>query len=259
MSVALSQFAALSRRSVVNTVRTPQSFIPSLTFPLIFLALNAAALGRSTGLPGFPPVDSFMQFQFTTTVIQGTLFGSIIAGSGMAKDIEDGFFERLVAAPTSRASILVGRLAGAFVLAFFQAWIFFILAAPFGLSVEAGLAGMLAISLVSSVLAAGVGGISVAFALKTGSTEAVQGSFPLLFALMFLSSAFFPRALLQGWFENVAAANPFSYLIEDLRHQVIFGLDASLLLSALGIAAAIFVVGMVVSSLALRARLAETA
>jgi ABC-2 type transport system permease protein len=80
----------------------------------------------------------------------------------------------------------------------------------------------------------------------------------MLFALMFLSSAFFPRPLLQGWFEDVAAANPFSYLIEDLRHQVIFGLDAGRIATALAIAGAIFLIGIVASSLALRQRLAET-
>lgn len=256
MSTA-AQYLALSRRSILGTVRTPIAIFPSLLFPLIFLALNSAALNRSIQLPGFPEVDSFLQFMFATTVVQGTLFGSIAAGAAMARDIEGGFFERLMAAPTSRGSILIGRVAGACAFALFQAWFFFLAATPFGLEVEGGLAGMLGLSLVCAVLAGGIGAISVAFGLKTGSSEAVQGAFPMLFALMFLSSAFFPRTLMSGWFQDVAGLNPFSYLVEGLRHQVIFGFDAGELGKALAVAIGFFGVGLGSSYIALRGRLKE--
>lgn len=256
MSTA-AQYLQLSRRSIVGTIRTPIAIVPSLMFPLIFLALNAAALERSIALPGFPSVDSFLQFMFATTVIQGTLFGSIASGAAMARDIEDGFFERLMAAPTSRSSILVGRVAGAASFAFFQAWFFFVVASLFGLEIEGGLIGMLGLSLVGALLAAGVGAISVAFGIKTASSEAVQGAFPMLFALMFLSSAFFPRQLMTGWFQDIAAVNPFSYLIEGVRHQVIDGFDLGRLGVSALVAFGFFVFGLMLSSLALRARLRE--
>lgn len=256
MSTA-AQYLALSRRSILNVVRQPQAVVPSILFPLIFLALNSAALDRSTSLPGFPAVDSFLQFMFATTVVQGTLFGSISAGSNMATDIERGFFERLLAAPTSRSSILVGRLAGAAVFALCQSWIFFAIASLFGLEIEGGLAGMAGLSIVCALLAAGMGAISVAFALKTGSAEAVQGSFPLLFALMFLSSAFFPRTLFTGWFKTVATANPFSYLVEGVRHQVITGFDMGRLAVSIAVGLGILVLGLALSGLALRGRLRE--
>lgn len=258
MSVA-AQYLALSRRSILGTIRTPIAIVPPLVFPLIFLALNSAALDRSTQLPGFPEVDSFLQFMFATTIVQGTLFGSIAAGSAMATDIEGGFFERLIAAPTSRGSILIGRLAGVAAFAMFQAWFFFLAATPFGLEVEGGLIGIAAVSIVCAVLAAGLGALSVAFGLRTGSAEAVQGSFPLLFALMFLSSAFFPRTLMTGWFRAVADANPFSYLVEGLRHQVIAGFDIVEVGKAASVALGFLALGLALSSVALRARLKERA
>jgi ABC-2 type transport system permease protein len=252
-----AQYLALGRRSIFNTLRQPTAVIPSMTFPLIFLALNSAALGEAVSLPGFPEVDSFLQFMFATTVVQGTLFGSIAAGSDIANDIEGGFFERLIAAPTSRTSLLVGRLAGSAVFAFVQAWLFYVVATLFGLEVEGGLVAMFGVSIVCSILAVGVGAIAMAFGLRTGSAEAVQGSFPLLFALLFLSSAFFPRELMSGWFRDVANLNPFSHLIEALRHQVIEGLDVSLLIDGAAIALSVFAVGLTLSALALRRRLSE--
>ncbi|MDQ3916841.1 MAG: ABC transporter permease [Actinomycetota bacterium] len=253
---ALEQYSALSRRAIVTTFRQPTSILPAMVFPLLFMALSSAAFERSTNLPGFPEVDSFLQFLVATSIVQGTLFGSVAAGTAMAIDIENGFFERLVAAPSSRSSILVGRVAGAAVLAFVQAWVFMGVAMLFGLTVESGVTGMVLISLAAGMLGAGVGAITMSFALRTGSAEAVQGSFPLLFAGLFLSGAFFPRDLMTGWFKTVAGYNPFTYLIESLRALVIDGLDGGEFLTAAGVAAAIFVAGITLSNAALRRRLA---
>ncbi|HJR44800.1 MAG TPA: ABC transporter permease [Actinomycetota bacterium] len=259
MSAVAAHYAALSRRSITNTIRQPIAILPAFMFPLIFLALNSAALAESIRLPGFPPVDSFLQFMITTTIIQGGLFGAIAAGSDMARDIEGGFFDRLVATPVSRTSILVGRVAGATLLAFVQALVFFTIALPFGLEVEGGALGVLGVALISSTAGAGMGALSVAIGLKSGSTEVVQGSFPLIFVSFFLSSAFFPRELMEGWFKTAAGINPLSHMIESARHQVILGWDSSEFLSGWAIALVIFVVGIAVSLVALRSRLADKA
>ncbi len=259
MSVVAAQYTELSRRSLVNTLRQPIAIIPSLTFPLIFLALNSAALAESIRLPGFPPVDSFLQFMIATTIIQGGLFGSIAAGADMATDIEGGFFDRIIATPVSRTSILVGRIAGVFTLAFFQAFLFFGIAMLFGLTVEGGLPAMLGVALISAVAGSGFGALSVAIGIKSGSTEVVQGSFPLLFTLMFLSSAFFPRSLMNGWFKTAASINPLSHMIEGARSLVIRGWDSTEFLTGVSVASGIFVLGIAVSLLALRARLADKA
>jgi ABC-2 type transport system permease protein len=251
-----AQYAALSRRSILNTVRQPTAIIPSLLFPLLFMAMSSAALNESTSLPGFPRVDSFMQFVISTTIIQGVLFGSIAAGADMATDIEHGFFERLIASPVARTSILVGRLMGAALLGFAQAWLYFGIGTIFGLDVEGGFAGMLLVSIVASMVAVGVGAISVSFALRTGSTEAVQGSFPLMFVALFLSSAFFPRHLMDGWFKSVADFNPLSHMIEGLRTQVITGIDIGAFLTAVAVAGGLFLIGLSAAGLALRGRLA---
>jgi ABC-2 type transport system permease protein len=255
-SVAVRQYVALSRRSILTIVRQPTSIIPSVTFPLIFMALTSSALDRATSIPGFPEVESFLQFVISTTVIQGAMFGSVAAGAALAADIEGGFFDRLIASPATRTSLLVGRVAGAGAVGFVQGLLFFSVATVFGLSVEGGILAMVGVALVGGVVAAGIGSIFMMFALRTGSSEAVQGSFPLLFVFLFLSSALFPRPLMNGWFKSVATINPLSHLIEGLRTQVIGGLDAGEYLTSLGIAIAIFVVGILLAGRALQRRLA---
>lgn len=255
----LRPYLAFTRRALMNTLRTPIAIFPILGFPLIMLAMTSAAMERSTGLPGFPPVDSFLQFMVSTTIIQGAMFGAVSGGAGIANDIEGGFFERLIATPVSRTSIIVGRIAGVGVMAFFQALFFIGITFIFGMRPEGGLIATLMVACIAALVASGIGSIAVSFGLRTGSTEAVQGSFPLLFAGLFMSSAFFPRTLMSGWFRTVADWNPLSHLIENTRTQIIVGVHWGDFFTAVGIALTIFAVGTIVANLALRARLAEGA
>lgn len=149
-------------------------------------------------------------------------------------------------------------MTGAATLGFAQACLYFAITLVFGLNVAGGPVAMLMVAFTAALVAAGVGSISVAFALRTGSTEAVQGSFPMLFAGLFLSSAYFPRGLMDGWFKSVATINPLSHMIEGLRHQVIVGLSLSEFALAVAVAGTIFLAGTILAGAALRARLAQT-
>lgn len=250
---------ALSYRAILGVVRQPQVWIPSMFFPLFFAALNTAALGRSTSLPGFPEADSFLDFMLPATLVQGVLFGGVGAASEVAQDIESGFFERLIAAPTSRVSILLGRLAGAAFLGSLQAVLFVAIFTIFGVEVKAGVAGMLWLILVGALMALSIGSIGAAMALRTGSVEAVQGAFPLVFITLFLSSAFFPTELMSGWFKTVAEANPFSFMINGLRDLVLVGWSADDALVSAAVPIAIIALGLVLSLRQLQRRVAVAA
>lgn len=247
--------ASLARRSVVNTIRQPQMWVPSMVFPLMITAINVAAMNKATRLPGFPG-DSFLDFAVATVVVQGVLFGASAGGSDMAVDIQNGFFDRLVASPVSRSAIVLGRLAGAACLGALQAIVFMTVLTLFGAHIEGGVAAVATILVVAMLLAVGIGGIAVAIALKTGSAEVVQASFPVFFISLFASSAFFPRQLMSGWFKAVAGANPLSYMIEGVRSLVLFGFDAADAAQAVVIVGALCAGALLLSLAALRGRLA---
>ena len=51
------QTAALARRAVIGTLRTPQALVPGLFFPLVLMAIFTASFAGAPGaIPGFPPV-----------------------------------------------------------------------------------------------------------------------------------------------------------------------------------------------------------
>lgn len=254
---AVHQSLVLSRRAVFAVLRQPQVMVPSLFFPLFFAALNTAAFDRITSQqPDFAAqFDSFLDFLLPATVLQGVLFGSTQAGTEMANDIEIGFFDRLLASPVSRTSILMGRLAGGAVLGAGQALFFTAVLALFGANVRGGLGAVLVLMLVSALLGMGIGGFGVTLGIRTGSAEAVQGAFPLIFVLMFTSSAFFPRELMTGWYHAVATYNPISWILEALRDLLSLGWSWTDAAVAVSTSAGVAVVSMVVSLNALRRRL----
>jgi ABC-2 type transport system permease protein len=254
--LALRQTGALARRAVVGTLRLPQAWFPALFFPLVLMAIFSGSFTRATDfIPGFPPVRGFLDFAVSGAVVQGVLIGGTSAGAAFALDIEGGFFDRLISSPAARPAILAGRLAGSVVLAITQSLLFIGIAVVFGATIEGGVPGVLVVVAVAAVLAVATGGLGTYLALRSGSAEAVQGTFPLFFILLFFSSAFFPRETMNGWFGVVADANPISYLVEGMRGQVIGGGDAADTLLALGIAAGLATLALAASGLALRRRL----
>ncbi|MCH8051646.1 MAG: ABC transporter permease [Chloroflexi bacterium] len=255
----LTQLAALSRRSALRTLRDPSIVAPTLIFPLIFFGVLAGGVRAAGELPGFP-AESYTDFVFATPFIQGPLLAAIITATRLARDIETGFLDRLLLTPAHGLAIVVGHLAGAAALASLQAVVFLAIGLlVFGVDIEAGVPGALAIVAFSVLIAIGMGGIGAFAALRTGSAEAVQGLFPMMFALMFLSSLTLPRDLIEvDWFRAVATVNPTSYLIEAIRSLVISGWDAEALGRGLGVLAGVLALGTGAAAMGLRGRVQRT-
>ena len=75
-----------------------------------------------------------------------------------------------------------------------------------------------------SASALAFGSIGAAIALRTNSASVVQGLFPLVFVILFLSSAFFPANLMLEPAASVADYNPLSFIVEGLRAPIIASL-----------------------------------
>lgn len=255
LRVTVAQSAALSRRSIRGLLRQPTVWLPGIFFPMFLAAVNTAAMGRAIHIPGFPPVESMLDFYLAASVTQAVLFGGINAGADTAIDISTGFFDRLLASPVSRTAILVGRLAGSAVFGVVQALVFVVAYGIFGVRIEGGIPGLLVVLAYALLLALVIGGFAAVLALRTGQAEAVQNVFPLLFILLFVSSAFFPTELMRGIYQSVAERNPITWMIDGVRHQIIAGFDAGEALQALGIAAILAALMIAWANAALRARL----
>jgi ABC-2 type transport system permease protein len=253
-----TQIGSLAGRSVLRTLRQPAMIVPSIAFPLFLLAVNSAGLHTATQIPGFP-TDSYLTFVLAVPFIQGALFATMNSGQSLAEDIENGFFNRLALTPMRGSALIAGQLGGLVVIGLLQAIFYLTAGLAAGADFEAGILGVPVLFCLSILISIGFGGIGMWMAIRTGSGEAVQGMFPLLFVLLFFSSITLPRNLIAtDWFQTVATINPVSYLIEGVRSLMVTGWDAEALALAFGIAIALIAASITIASLALRERMVRT-
>jgi ABC-2 type transport system permease protein len=164
-SVAVPSIA-LARRTLRGALRRPQFLAPLVIMPTLFLAINTGGLHRTTNLPGFPHVDGFLDFQLAGAMTQSLLLGGVMQGIATALEIEGGFFDRLVASPIPRVSIVLGRiLAGTAIAAAQIAW-FLLLGLIFGVSFHGGVLGVLLVLAIGSLAGTGFAALGVLIALR---------------------------------------------------------------------------------------------
>ena len=209
--------AALGRRALTVQFRKAQLLMPTFVLPLMLLAVISSGTSAATGLPQFPDVESYLAFVVPGTIVQGALLAGLTTGTALATDVEFGFFDRLLAAPVHRTSLVLGRLAGTVGLALLQSTFFLLVALAFGARYPGGASACVVTVLLAALTAVGLGGVASAIALRTGSVSLLQSIFPFVFVLLFTAPAFFPRELLTPVLQDVAAVNPLTYVVEAIR------------------------------------------
>ncbi|MDP8952993.1 MAG: ABC transporter permease [Actinomycetota bacterium] len=252
------QVSYLARRSVLRNLRQPAAIVSSLLFPMMFFAIIAGGLDAASNIPGFP-AGSYLDFAFAFPLMQASMFGAVTAGADLARDIETGFLDRLSLTPMHPAALLGGMLSGVVALGLLQGVVFLAVGLLAGVDVKSGVPGMLLLVLLTVLVALGFGGLGAIIALRTGSGEAVESSFPLFFVAIFLSSINLPRDLIDAdWFRVVATLNPISYLVEGIRSLVITGWDAWALALGFGCALGIIALALSGAAASLKTRMART-
>jgi len=228
---------ALGRRALSVQFRRAQLLMPTFVLPLMLLAVIASGTSAAQGLEGFPDVESYLAFVVPGTIVQGTILAGLTAGIAMASDIEFGFFDRLLAAPVNRTSLVLGRLSGTVALSLLQTTFFLLVSLLFGASYPGGVPGALATLVLAAITAGAMGGVSSAIALRTGSLSLLQSLFPFMFVLLFTAPAFFPQDLLTPLLRDISVYNPLTYVVEGVRG--LLGGTSQLGSPAAGFAAAI--------------------
>jgi ABC-2 type transport system permease protein len=246
--------AALGARSVKQTVRRPQLAAPLIIFPSLLLAIQTGGAGRAVDLPQFPPVDGFLDFMLAGAMVQSVLLAGNSGAIALALDLEMGFTDRLFAAPISRFGIVLGRLGGTAILGGFTALWFIAIGLIFGVGFKEGILGVIWVVVLVSASALAFGGIAAAIALKSGKASVVQGLFPLLFVILFLSTAFFPANLMLEPAAGIAEYNPLSFIVNGIREPIINGWSWDDQLKAIASVLGIGALGLFLCSLALRGR-----
>jgi ABC-2 type transport system permease protein len=208
---------AIAWRGVHTYVRRPDLFIPSIIFPLVFLASFAGGLSALGSVPGFHFPAGYTAFQFVFVLIQSAMFSGLFTGFTVAFDFESGFARRLMLAAGDRRGIVLGYALVGLTRAIVTFAVVTAVALIAGMRITGdgvdafGLYGLaLLLVLVGYGWAAGV-------AFRFRSIQAGPLMQTPVFLILFLAPVYVPLALLKGWIHAVASINPATAFLDGGR------------------------------------------
>ena len=204
-------------RSIHNAFHNPPILLPSVLFPLFFLAAFAGGLSAVGNVPDFDYEPGYTAFQFVFVFLQSAAFGGVFTGFAIARDFEGGFARRLLLAAPNRAGIIAGYATSALVRWMFTASVVTIAALIAGMEVPGRGADLGALVLLGMLVnaCAVLWACGVAMRLRTAQAGSLI-QMPVFIAL-FLAPVYVPVTLLHGWLQSVAEVNPVTPVLEAGR------------------------------------------
>jgi ABC-type multidrug transport system permease subunit len=219
----LATIRALIRRAANEIVRVPGAAIPGVLAPTIFFLGLSAVFGNLTQLRGFT-ADNYASFLIPVSLLQGAGFTGAATGVNLARDIEQGWFDRLMASPTPRWVLLAGIVGSASARSLIPATFLTIV----GLSIGVHFPGIDGLAL-AAVLVMGMGLAAALWGTMLALHFRSQAAAPLMQAGMFIAvlftTAYAPADRLQPWMHTVADINPVTHVIEAARQGFVGGIS----------------------------------
>lgn len=239
---ALSEWSqevlALAKRWYIELKRDPLNLVFSLLQPAIWLLFFGVGVGRTIDEEVIG-TDDYIGFMMPG-VIAFTIVGSgVAAAMPMMWDKEGGYLDKLMSMPISRSSLIVSRFIYQWALMTSQVALVLIVGFAMGVSIEAGIGGVLVILLAASLLTMAVTASFLALAYYVpghGTFFAITGFATL--PLLFMSNSFVPLDAMPGWMEVVARLNPLTYAITAMRAAITEGWEQDIAVG-LGVLAAV--------------------
>ena len=212
---------ALGRRGLNEILRVPGAAIPGVLAPTIFMIGLGGVFGEAANLPGFEA--DFRSFIVPVGMLQGAGFTGAATGVNLARDIEQGWFDRLLVGPSRRSVLLAGIVGSATLRGLIPATFLVLVAVALGTSIASVPAFLLAMLLVMGMATAAACWASI-IALRFGTQQAAPLMQVVVFASILFTTAYAPEALLSDWLATIASLNPVNYILEGVRQAFIYGL-----------------------------------
>jgi ABC-2 type transport system permease protein len=211
----LRMVGALMRRGLNEILRVPFASLPGVLAPTIFMLGLAAVFGKAASLPAYGGV-SFLAFIVPVGMLQGAGFTGAATGVNLARDIERGWFDRMLLAPAPRPVLLAGVVASACLRALLPATFLLLVAVSLGVDWP----GLLEVAL-AAVLVMGLAAAMACYATLLALRFRTQQAAPLMqmgsFIAVLFTTAYAPRELLSGWLGAIADVNPVTHVLEGVR------------------------------------------
>lgn len=205
----------LVKRSLVRVRRMPSAFVPSLVMPVFQLIAFSGAFGFA--VTRLEIVANALDWYVPLNAIQGASFGALGVSFALINDMQTGFFDRILMAPTRRWVLIASPMAAA--VARSTVPVIFVVIVGFigGMNVPGGPLSILCVAIAAIAIAV----VAAAFALGLTFRMRNMGAATLtqfaIFFTIFLSTSQVPLAAMSGWLRGVARINPMTNVLRFAR------------------------------------------
>jgi ABC-2 type transport system permease protein len=165
-----------------------------------------------------------MAFILPVSVMQSATFSGAATGVNLARDIEQGWFDRLYVSPISRRALLAGHVFSASLRALMPITAVIVVALFFGVDLQ-GVDGLLLAIVLAAAFAAAIACYAVVLALRFRTQQAAPLMLAGSFMMVLFTTSYAPLELLTGWFQEVARYNPVRFILEGVRQMSVYGVD----------------------------------
>lgn len=212
----ISSSVELARRSWFYTYRVPATMIPVILMPVFFTVAFSGAFSAITNLPGFP-TDNVLDWMVPYAVMQGAAFAGLGAAFSAGRDLETGFYDRLLTSPVPRSSLVLGPLAFSALRGLVPIAIIMPFAFLGGATLDGGILGfaLLVFTAMGIAMISGLWGLGVAYRTKSQRSAALTQVG--IFVVMFLSIGQVPLNVMDGWLHGAARVNPYTNILRMAR------------------------------------------
>ncbi|MFJ7077512.1 ABC transporter permease [Streptomyces sp. NPDC098781] len=217
---ALRDNMTMLRRNLLHARRYPSLTLNLLLTPVILLLLFVYVFGNvmSAGING----GTANRADYVAYVVPGILMmtiGGIAIGTAVsvAMDMTEGIMARFRTMAISRASVLIGHVAGSVIQALMALAVVLGVGLAIGFRPDASPLEWLAAAGLLALVSTALIWLAVGMGLASPNAEGASNAAQPLMILPLLGSAFVPLDAMPGWFRWFAEYQPFSPFIETLR------------------------------------------
>ncbi len=220
----LQEILALTMRWVRRLSREKFSLLFTLVQPMLFWLIFFGNLFQRAADQQVMQAPNYISFLAAGVVVMTVLNNGLAGGVDLLFDKENGFLERLMAAPIRRTSVILSRFLFVTTITCLQVLVILGVAFLFGVRPATGVAGVAVILVIGMLFGVGLTAISMALAFSVkshGDFFSVLGFLSL--PMIFLSSALVPLSAMPGWMAVLAQVNPMTWAIDAVRPLILSG------------------------------------
>jgi ABC transporter DrrB family efflux protein len=210
----------IAERNLVRLPRSPDLLLAFTVQPIMFVLLFRYVFGGAIKTGGVP----YVEFLIPGIIVQNIAFGGFVTALGLNEDVHKGLIDRFRSLPMARPAVLAGRTLSDVVTNLLSVCVLVITGVIIGFSFNAGVLEVVAGFGLLLLFGYAFSWVFALVGLLVSSPESANSAgFLAVFPLTFISSAFVPVQSMPSVLRAFANVNPFTIVVDAMRHLWIGG------------------------------------